>query len=204
MLVPPINARGKFTVQPPFDNLLSEFKEYTVTAIRSLQELEDSNENPLANIYTALSLTENDYNNDLNANVPIVVLRDTSDSYVYIPANKIIGIPAVSGYKYQEKVLGISLGAIPIDENLNSIINDITDIIKDNLGVITNIKIVDSSAVILIDETEHKTYLTKRNSNRAGNSDSFRTKYFKCREREEALSLKNENLVCYIKQKENN
>ncbi len=201
MIIPPINTKGLFTVQSPFEQMISDKQEYVVTAIRSLSELLESNEKPIENIYAPVGLTEVEYTSDLNSNIPIIILLSSSSKYIYVPANRILTVPNISGFRYQEKVLGINLGSIPTNLYLTDLINELKATVTENIGINTDVKIIDSSAVILIDEVDHLTFTAKRES-RIANELSYKTLY------EQQLILINKlrdqisELECYIISKE--
>ena len=77
MLIPPINARGKFTFKPPFEAKMKEDLVYTVTAIRSIVELYESESDPYKQIYEDNGISKDQYTKDLEDQVPIVVFTTT-------------------------------------------------------------------------------------------------------------------------------
>jgi len=174
-LVPPINARGVFKLAPPFDIIIKEEQEFTVHAIRNLVELDASEENPFDTIYKPVGLTEVEYQNDLDADIPVVVFVTDGKEYIYIPANRIISIPKINGVKYQEKVLAISLGNIPIDLNLDAVKEVIANDVESMLGIKSNVKVVNASAVSVIDINKHNEFKALR-ENTASVFKSYRTR----------------------------
>ena len=180
-LVPPINARGVFKLAPPFDIIIKEEQEFTVHAIRNLVELDASEENPFDTIYKPVGLTEVEYQNDLDADIPIVVFVTDGKEYIYIPANRIISIPKINGVKYQEKVLAISLGNIPVDLNLDAVKEVIANDVEGMLGIKSNVKVVNASAVSVIDINKHNEFKALR-ENTASVFKSYRTRLIELQE----------------------
>jgi len=199
MNIPAIRSKGKFGLKPPFDNIVSSMKEYTVTSIRSLTEL--GPEDPIENIYKLSGLTEDDYNLDKDNDVPIVVLSDTSGSFIYVPGNRFITVPIVTGIRHQESILSIPLGLLPVDIDLGLIKSNIEQMIYDTIGVDTSVTKVESSAIILVEDTDSKTMKLLR-ENRISVKKSYRTRYLETKELLDSKILYLEQLECYIKKTE--
>ena len=196
MIIPPINAKGKFVLAAPFDNILSPIAEYKVTGIRSLEEM--TTDKPLENIYLPVGLTKEDMFKDQVDEVPIVVLISTSNEYLYVPANRILTMPVITGVKYQERTLMVPLGLIPVSMNIDSIKSDLSDYVMTALGNESLVSEVLTSAVILVDSVDDK-ILEKKRKHVNDYNKSFITKYY-----ETVALLKNkDNLIkqleCYIK-----
>jgi hypothetical protein len=180
-LVPPINAKGVFKLAPPFDQLLQGEQEFTVHAVRNLVELDASEESPFDTIYKPIGLSEAEYQNDLDNNIPIVVFVTDGREYIYIPANRIISIPKINGVKYQEKVLAISLGNIPVDLNLDVVKEVIANDVEGIIGVKSEVKVVNASAVSVIEIDKHNEFKALR-ENTASVFKSYRTRLIELQE----------------------
>lgn len=198
MLVPPINGKGLFKFAPPFDSLINTKQELTVNSVRSLVELADSEETPLDTIYKSIGLTEAEFQSDLDNDVPIVVFVTEGKEYIYVPANRVLSIPKINGVKYQEKIIAISLGNIPIDLDLTLITDTIKNDVRDIIGVESEPKIVLGSAVAVIDIDEHNQYEALRTNSKSV-FKSYRTQLLELQEEHNrVLNIKNE-LEKYIK-----
>ena len=135
IIIPKIGSKGAFQFKEPFKNKLVEVQEYTVRGIRSLKEIIDSEENPLENIYRAYGLEETDMNEDLEKEIPIIVLTNSAGQYFYVPADRINTQPLTIGNKYQEQMLAINLGYLPIGFNMDLAKNTIKEDILNVLGI---------------------------------------------------------------------
>ena len=195
-IIPPINAKGKFVLSPPFDGLISDKEEFTVVAIRSLTEIEP--DNPLDNIYKPVGLTEDDMKEDRFNNIQIIVLSSTSGRFVYVPSNKIASMPIITGASYQERMLSINLGLLPERLDLSLEIDDIREFILSKIGVNASITEVDTSAVILVEDVEDET-LTRLRENRKTNEGSLYNQLLRCKEESNKKTEKIKKLECYIK-----
>jgi hypothetical protein len=175
-LTPPIGTVGSFTFTPPFDTLITGDQEFRVTAVRNLLELENSGEKPFDTIYRSIGLTEAEFKHDLDNNVPIVVFSTTGNEYFYVPADRVLSIPKINGVRYQEMVLAISLGNIPVSKDLTVVKDIIVQDIKTVVGIESTVSEVPASAVGLVDVVKHKEFELLLEG-RKTTSKSYRTLY---------------------------
>ncbi len=177
-LIPPINSKGIFRVKPPLDTLIKQNIEYQVTNIRTIRDMVDDDIDVLNGLYIAEGLTKDQYLTDLANNEIIITLVAPNGAYYYIPANMIISIPDISGVKYVEKTIGINLGALPKNIEIDFIKDEISELIKDRLGIIPKIVIVDTSEEYIFTYEESETKEKTRKAN-IGNSLSLQARYNK-------------------------
>lgn len=177
-IVPKVGSKGRFEFKPPFNKPETLKTEYTVYSIRSLKELKDSGEQPYEMIYSPNGLTETDFKDDLNNNIPVLCLVNSGGDYLYIPADMVKSLPDISGVKYQEIILAISLGYIPVNTNLDVTKDTIVNTVYDTFGVTSTIEEVKGSGITLIDEVEHERYMKLLNNKRL-ESLSYKSKYEK-------------------------
>jgi hypothetical protein len=175
--VPAVGTKGAFSFQSPFDSILFSNQEYEVKSIRSLKELYDSEEDPFTNIYSANNLTEEEFKTDLDNNIPIIVLANDANQYYYVPATKLSSLPKLTGVKYQEVMLVINLGYLPVDIDVSSTKDDIESVVSEKIGVTSSMEIIKTSAIQLVDDAKDEEYTKLREKNM--NRDTWRTKYKK-------------------------
>lgn len=175
-IVPPIGSKGTFTFLTPFDKEMFNNQEYTVTAIRSLQEMNDSEEKPFENIYEENELTSDLFKSDLDNNIPIIVLRNSGNNYFYVPASYIKSMPKNNGVKYQQVMMAINLGYLPLDFNYSAAAELIKEDIKGSLGITSTVETIKTSAVQLISEDEHGRFTKLINGN-ATAKNGYRFRY---------------------------
>lgn len=175
-ITPPIGSKGKFSFKSPFDTVTKADVEYTVYSIRSLKELIDSGEDPLKYIYQKVSLTADDMNKDLENNIPIVVLSSSTNSYDYIPANRITSLPEITNIRYRQKMIAINVGYLPVDYNMETVKETIIEAVKEMTGIESTVQVIDTSAIKHIAEDKHKTYMKLLEGKKTSNA-SYRTRY---------------------------
>lgn len=190
MIIPALKTEGIFTFSSPFDGDDINNKFYTVVSVRMLRELSKNEEDPLNTVYLPKGLTEDDFNNDLRDDVPLIGLQGNGTFLLYVPANKIIGMPKLSGVKYQKKLINVNLGLIPETLALDGVINNIKDAVMDGLGTIPEVKVSIHSSSFLKTEEEHERYIDFiSNHPRAKVFKSWKEKYLELNE--DFIALKN-------------
>lgn len=159
-IIPPINTKGLFVFASPFDKTdkLSQTEELTVVSVRNLIELYNSNEDPFGTIYTPFGLTKKEYDDDVNAEVPVIVFKRTNGDYYYVPANKVSSYPTLTGVKYRGEVLAFNLGSLPLDTDFTTLLSVAADVVYEVLGVKTIGSIIHNSAISYVTEEEHAKY----------------------------------------------
>lgn len=175
-IIPPIGSKGQYIFLEPFNTSLYQEQELEVVSVGYIKELEDKKIDVLKVIYNIIGLTNEDYLDDINNNIPIVTFMSSNGSYLYVPADRIQGMPDSSGVKYQERIIAINLGLIPLETDLDSLKENIKDLVYDNFGVTSSIKEVHSSSVVLIDKVKD-TAFRKLLENKRTNNLSYRTRY---------------------------
>jgi len=194
---PNIGDTGVFTLATPYDSIVSDIEEYTVESIRGLQEMVDAGENPLQVVYLDLGRTEEDMKDDINNEINIVVLVNSAGQYAYIPEDAFIKAPDVTGIQYQEKAIGISLGLLKADIDLESLKDDIAAYVKDTLGIVPEIKEVETSAIVRLNKNTRESLELEREALRK-NNPSFRARFLMCEAEKEKLASEVNRLGCSL------
>jgi len=147
MVEPHVGTKGKFEFKPPFDTLLDANLEYRVMALRTMVDLENSGEKPLETIYRPVGMSDIDFKDDLKKDVLIVTLATTGNESFSVPVDRILSQPITSGVKYQEMTIAVKLGELPVEDNFNSLLSDIADVVYDRTGLKTFPTILATSAI---------------------------------------------------------
>jgi hypothetical protein len=198
MLIPPINSKGVFVFSEPFNTIIPSNQIYVVTSIRSLVELYNSNEQPYDTIYKAVGLSEADFKADVDANIPIVVFSTTGNELFYVPGNRILSMPDISGVQYMEKVIAIPLGPLPLDYDLSLVETQVQEVVYNTVGVNSVAKTVLASAVILYSEDQDATFRALL-AHKKTVDKSHLTMYLELKVRYDALLAKHTALEACVK-----
>jgi hypothetical protein len=175
IILPTIGSSGYFKLKTPLSTLVIENEVYTCRAIRTLNDYLANNEDPLTDIYVNYSLGEPDYKLDLAVNMSIVSLQSDSSHWLYIPAKYIESYPLTNGIPYRSVMIGISLPSLPVDRDIAYVQTDLTNLIKDRLGVEPVIKQVETSRPVLVSKEIHDQLVAERALvSKVGETDSSR------------------------------
>lgn len=198
MIVPTIGLKGFFEFSTPFNT--DEYnKKLEVTAIRSILDFYNNGEDPLNNIYLRSGLTSEQYEEDINNDVFICVLKTTGNKVYYIPCNKILSLPKTSGVEYKQKVITVNLGMLPNQFDLARISSDIGDLVKDSIGIKPGVSIVETSDICYKTEDEHKNFMSIFDRNpKIQLYDSYKNKYLKLSNDFQSLEENYNNLLDFL------
>lgn len=197
-IVPPIGSKGAFTFKAPFNGKEYKNVELEVTGIRLITELIKSNLKPYEGIYEPNKISEAEYQDDVTNKMPIVIFKATSGKQVYIPANRIDSYPDITGVKYQEKILAITLGQVPVSMDLTKVKEIIRNEVEAQTGITSTVEVVDASAVLLVNRTDDATYL-KLLAGKRKERKSDRIMYLELLEKYNALKKQYDGLNKCIK-----
>lgn len=171
---------SSYSFLPPYDSILSDKTVYEVTNISTLKSLVNKNYNPLENIYELYGMDENDFNQDLEDNVLIVELTLNTKTY-YIPLDRITDKEVETNIHYSERMIGIKLGFIPDDEDLDEIMGEISILVKDMLGIEAVVRDTVVSSKVSIEESEHDSRESVREALR-GEPGNYKKLYYDLKE----------------------
>lgn len=163
---PKIGAKGIYTLLPPYSDILSPNEEYVCQSLRTLTEMSNSGVNAAKLIYLDHALTEVEYKDGLARGVLIVSMLGTSGQWINVPANYIAGAPITDGVPYVVKIIGLSLGPVAVDRDLSNLSASLSNVVKDQLGLEPEVKIVQVSKITLVPLLNHKTIETARGLNK--------------------------------------
>lgn len=158
MVVPENGLKGSFTFLEPFNVDEYQNKILEVISVRRLNEMYANGDDPYNNIYVKNGLSQEDYIDDLQNDRPVAVLSAPGGVYYYIPCSKIETIPTSIGVPYIRRVIAISLGSLPYDYSLETIRQDIEDLVRDKLYLKTEAQILDASAPYYKSYEDHEAF----------------------------------------------
>jgi len=181
-MIPPYNLKGVFVLAEPFNSLIDERAVYEVVGINDIRDLEADGKSPYATIYAPVGLTQADILDDINRDIPIITLLGEGNNRIYIPADRIIKTPKITGYLHQDTVITVPLGAIPKSLDLSVLCDDIKGFVLDRLGIDSTVKVAHTSASVLLSNQEHHRYEAVRRA-RIKMDKSYRTKYLEEKEK---------------------
>ena len=147
MQYPTIHTAGKFVLKKPF--VAKEDVRYSVTAIREFSDLYIRGIDVYSRFYESVGLVDGtmvngqmfDFTIEAKLRPAIVTLEGNDDTVIYVPSTYIESYPVQGDVTYSRLVLSADLGAIPDDVPLDSVLQDIQDIIQATFGVKAQVNI---------------------------------------------------------------
>lgn len=154
-ILPPIGSSGTFVLSTPFDTKVSAQTQLTCKAIRKISDYLSSSEDPKTLCYLNNDLTEQDYNEDAVIDIDIVSLQSGEGQWLYVPAKYIVSFPLANGIPYRSIALAINLPQLPVLQDISAMLIDLSNVVRDHIGVIPIIDTVETSRVIQVDSAKH-------------------------------------------------
>ena len=149
-ILPALGSSGTYELLAPFDTKVLAEEIYTCKAIRSLSEYISNNQDPKKLVYDYYGLTENDYEEDIKEDMEIISLQNNDGVWLYVPARFILKYPQVNGIPYHQMALVCKIPAIEVSKDLSFLITDINNLIRDYLGIESQIDAVETSRTIAV------------------------------------------------------
>ena len=175
-IVPELGSKGIFSFAEPFNDIIADTQELEVKALRSLKEIYDSEEDPYTNIYQSYNLTEQEFKRDLQWKVPVIVFSDSSNQYFYVPATKLLSLPKITGVKYQEVMLAVNLGYLPLGYDISLLADTLKTDLLATTGITSTVQKIQTSAIQMVSIDEHDKFKKLLESKKT-NKSSYRYKY---------------------------
>lgn len=182
--------RRAFNFLPPYDKLLTNKTVYEVTKTYTLKSMLNDGFSPLENIYNLYEMEESDYLEDLNSNMIIVELTLSNERF-YVPLDRIVSKDSESNVHYSERIIGIKIGFIPDNENLQTLLEDLELFVKESLGINPVLGDNKISASVSISESDHNDREAERNVLR-GDPGNYKKKYYNCMMEKDGLLEKHQ------------
>lgn len=154
-ITPPVGTTGLYRLLEPFEGALVTGTTYTCMAVRSLSELINAGLDPYEEYYLPNEIERVVYEEHVLLDTSIVSLRSSALHWVFVPNAYIHSYPSQNGVKYTAVVLGISLGSIPDHMELAAVKLSIQDIVRDTIGVHSDVQVVVVSETVLLSEADH-------------------------------------------------
>lgn len=197
-IIPILDSAGSYTFLPPFNDLVGSEEIYHCRAVRKVEDWLHNGQKPLEMIYEPMGLSEEDMDEDAKAGIPIVSLQNNAGTWYNIPARYITSLPTVNGRTYR----GVSLVAqLPIlDESLDlsNLKDQISNLIKDNLGVVPEVTEVITTRTMLLDESKYIPLEIKRNELKDHGASSDRARWLSTLDKLNIANARIEALETYI------
>lgn len=198
MYTPNIGDSGIFKLQEPFAALVTPQVVYTCRSIRTINDLIASGVSAYERYYASLGVSQSVFLEDAANNVCIIGLQAGSGEWIYVPNTFIIEPPSTTGVKYSSIILGVGLGAIPDQLNIEPLITKIKELVEANLGIEPTVKAALVSQPAFIDHDKHERLESVRKSKIESNETDY-TKVVKLKAQVDTLNERISELESYIR-----
>ena len=198
MPMPPLGASGVYTLRAPFNNKLQANTSYRCDAIRRLNDFIELGVDPYEEFYAPMQIPRTSYESDIGHNVSIVSLVSQNNHWVYVPSTYITSYPNVNGIPYVSLLLGVSLGAIPHYMDMTGLSAAISNLVRDTIGVVPQIRQVAVSDVTHLSQRDHDSVETNRQQ-AINNTQTDRARAIALQQENAALRQQLNDLQAYIR-----
>ncbi len=154
-LIPPINAKGFFTLKSPWS--LPANAVYECIAVREFADFTSIGEDVYSLVYEPRELERSVYEIDRNNDEKIVTLASATRPTIYVPSSYITGYPAMDNVAYSHVVVSASLGALPDQLDLTFLQDQLAGVISDVVGVTTEVHLNLAPSDSYISASQHAT-----------------------------------------------
>lgn len=167
-----VGSYGVFRFKPPFDKHNTDIG-LKVISIRSISELESSGYDVKSELYTKNALNSGFYDSAVAINESIVTFEQGTGVNISVPNSYISSIPMLDGIEYKAGVIGINVGILKKSTNLAPVFTSLTEVIKDALGVVPELRFVETETSIFLSKDDSSDLDAARNAVMASSSFSL-------------------------------
>jgi hypothetical protein len=134
-LLPNIGATGAIKLAAPFEAMCAPNVPYRVSGLRTFQDVVADGKDPYLVHYEPYGITDAKYIQDASDDVCIVSLTSPSGDTVTVPNSYLLSLPVSTGIPYATMMVGINLGALPMDLSLSYFMTTVKQLAHDLLGI---------------------------------------------------------------------
>ncbi|CAD5236154.1 hypothetical protein PP187_gp165 [Klebsiella phage vB_KvM-Eowyn] len=155
-IVPPLNAKGIYTLRTPWVSDLTH--EYTCIAVRRFEDLATAGVDVYSEYYSPKGLTQQNYLEDLNTGAMLVTLAgaNTGVATMYVPSTYIAQYPNQSTVEYKYTVVGVNLGALYSGVDLSNFVEQVGELAVSVLGVVAPVTVNTATLVTTVTAEQHE------------------------------------------------
>ena len=160
-MIPTDHSKGYYTFGSPYDVAIQPNTLLTCLGSMTLPQLIKEGLDPLKTVYEPFGLTDAEYKDDIKNKVSIVILTPGTGS-IYIPSDRILSMSQVDRIPYNKALIGINLGTLPAELNIDNLMEDIKLLIQERIGVTPALTNNRDGDTIMVTKDEHESMLAAR------------------------------------------
>ena len=152
---PSVGAKGLWKLKDPYGSYLPVNTSLTCTAISNYGQLVAMGMDPFDLFYKPYGIDKAIYQEHFDGEGRIVFLKTDNGKRYSFPLHYLVSYPIGTGVNYVSMGIGIRLGALPVNTNLELLITQIKELCNLNVGVDIHVESCALSEINIIDNTDH-------------------------------------------------
>lgn len=153
---PVVGAKGLWKLKEPFNNYLPVNTALTCTAVSNYGQCLAMGIDPYMQYYRDRNIDQTTYQEHFDGDGRVIFLKSDNGSCYSFPLHYLISFPIGTGVNYANMGLGIRLGALPIDTNLELLCEQIKELCHLNIGTTSKVNVMVLSEINIIENAEHE------------------------------------------------
>lgn len=152
---PTVGSRGLWELKTPFQSYLPLNTTLECTAITNYGQLFSMGIDPYVTYYQKYNLSKEDYQKHSDEGGRIIFLRTDSGQVYSFPLHYLVSYPIGTGVNYCSIGIGLRLGAMPLNTNVDPLIQKFEELADSMLGVNVQAETMALSEIMIVDNTSH-------------------------------------------------
>lgn len=152
---PTVGSRGLWELKTPFQSYLPLNTTLECTAITNYGQLFSMGIDPYVTYYQKHNLSKEDYQKHSDEGGRIIFLRTDSGQVYSFPLHYLVSYPIGTGVNYCSIGIGLRLGAMPLNTNVDPLIQKFEELADSMLGVNVQAETMALSEIMIVDNTSH-------------------------------------------------
>lgn len=197
-LLPAIEVSGLWKLKAPFDVRIIPTQVYTCKRVSSFAAVVAAGFDVYKDYYLPYGIDEELFKEDAANGVAMISIVSPSGDWIDVPSSYLLQYPSNNGVKYVSWAIGAALGPMPEYVQLDYLVAQIRDKIKDTIGVDVDVRPMIISAPEIISNETHAGLESARRNNIAESTTDW-TKLQEMTRQRDALAFRNQQLEQFIK-----
>ena len=152
---PTVGSRGLWELKTPFQSYLPLNTTLECTAITNYGQLFSMGIDPYVTYYQKYNIPKEDYQKHSDDGGRIIFLRTDSGQVYSFPLHYLVSYPIGTGVNYCSIGIGLRLGALPLNTNVDPLIQKFEELADSMLGVNVQAETMALSEIMIVDNTSH-------------------------------------------------
>lgn len=152
---PTVGSRGLWELKTPFQSYLPLNTTLECTAVTNYGQLFSMGIDPYTTYYQKHEISKEDYQKHSDDGGRIIFLRTDAGQVYSFPLHYLVSYPIGTGVNYCSLGIGLRLGALPVNTNVEPLIQKLEELVDYTLGINVQAETMALSEIIIVDNTSH-------------------------------------------------